>query len=104
MGKAAGIDGLFAEHFVCPHTKISAHLSLLFTAMLNHGHMPSDLIKKTAIVPILKNRQGNTRDKNNYSLGPIVIVTAMSRILEFCIMKLIETHLLTSNNQFGLKR
>ena len=35
---------------------------------------------------------------------PIAIVTAMSKILELCIMKLIETHLLTSENQFGFKR
>ena len=65
-------------------------------------HMPSDLIifyiMKTAIVPILKNRQGDTSDKNNYR--SIAIVTA---ILEWCIMKLIETHLLTSDNQFGFK-
>ena len=90
-----------AEHFVCAHTKISVHLSLLFTAMLTHGHMPSDLMK-TAIVTILKNRQSDTSDKNNYR--PIAIVTAMSKILELCIMKLIETHLVTSDNQFGFKR
>ena len=101
LGKAAGIDGLSAEHFVCAHTKISVHLSLLFTAILTHGHMPSDLMK-TAIVPILKNRQGDTSDKNNYR--PIAIVTAMSKILELCIMKLIESHLVTSDNQFGFKR
>ena len=69
--------------------------------MLTHGHMPSDLMK-TAIVPILKNRQGDTSDKNNYR--PIAIVTAMSKILELCIMKLIETHLVTRDNQFGFKR
>ena len=69
--------------------------------MLTHGHMPSDLMK-TAIVHILKNRQGDTSDKNNYR--PIAIVTAMSKILELCIMKLIETHLVTSDNQFGFKR
>ena len=44
--------------------------------MLTHGHMPSDLMK-TALVPILKNRQGDTSDKNNYR--PIAIVTAMSK-------------------------
>ena len=99
--KAADIDGLSAEHFVCAHTKISVHLSLLFTAMWTHGHMPSDLMK-TAIVPILKNRQGDTSDKNNYTT--IAIVTAISKMLELCIMKLIETHLLTIDNQFGFKR
>ena len=53
LGKAAGIDGLSAEHFVCAHTSVSVHLSLLFTSMLTHGHMPAGLMK-TAIVPILK--------------------------------------------------
>ena len=90
LGKAAGIDGLSAEHFVCAHTKISVHLSLLFTAMLTHVYMTSDLME-TAIVPILKNRQCDVSDKNKYR--PIAIVTAMSKLLELCIMKLIETHL-----------
>ena len=53
LGKAAGIDGLSAEHFVCAHTSVSVPLSLLFTSMLSHGHMPAGLMK-TAIVPILK--------------------------------------------------
>ena len=53
LGKAAGIDGLSAEHFVCAHTSVSVHLSLLFTSMLSHGHMSAGLMK-TAIVPILK--------------------------------------------------
>ena len=57
---------------------------------------------KTAIVPILKIRQCDISDKNNYR--PIAIVTAMSKILGLCIMILIETHLLTSDNQFALKR
>ena len=101
LGKAAGIDGLSAEHFVCAHTSVSVHLSLLFTSMLSHGHMPAGLMK-TAIVHILKNRQGDTSDKNNYR--PIAIVIALSKIFELCIMRMIETHLVTSDNQFGFKR
>ena len=65
LGKAAGIDGLSAEHFVCAHIVIIVHLSLLFTSMLTHGHMPAELMK-TTIVHILKNRQGDTSDKNSY--------------------------------------
>ena len=44
--------------------------------------------------------QGDTSDKKTYR--SIAIVTAMSKILELCIMKLIETHLLTSDNQFWI--
>ena len=68
--------------------------------MLTHGHMPAELMK-TAIVPILKNRQGDTSDKNNYR--PIAIVMALSKIFELCIMRKIETQLITSDNQFGFK-
>ena len=44
--------------------------------MLIHGYLPASLVK-SAIVPILKNRQGDTNDKNNYR--PIAIVTAISK-------------------------
>ena len=76
LGKAAGLDGLAAEHFVFSHSIISVHLSLLFTSILIHGYLPASLMK-SAIVPILKNRQGDTSDKNNYR--PIAIVTAISK-------------------------
>ena len=49
-----------------------------------------------------KNRQCDTNDKNNYR--PIAIVIALSKIFELCIMRMIETHLVTSGNQFGFKR
>ena len=42
LGKAAGIDSLSAEHFVCAHIVIIVHLSLLFTSMLTHGQMPAE--------------------------------------------------------------
>ena len=48
--------------------------------MLTHGHMPAELLK-TAIVPILKNRQGDTSDKNNYMV--IAFVMALSKIFDY---------------------
>ena len=57
---------------------------------------------QSAIVLILKNRQGDTSDKKYYR--PIAIVTALSKIFELCIMNLIELHLLTQENQFGFKK
>ena len=58
--------------------------------MLNHGHVPTGFMK-TSIIPILKNRNGDSSDKNNYR--PIAIVTAMSKLFElycivlYCIMR-----------------
>ena len=90
-----------AEHFVYSHKIISVHLSLLFTGLLSHGYLPAALMK-SAIVPILKNRQGDTSDKNNYR--PIAIVTAISKMFELCLMKLMESYLVTRDNQFGFKK
>ena len=101
LGKAAGLDGLAAEHFVFSHSIICVHLSLLFTSILIHGYLPASLMT-SAIVPILKNRQGDTSDKNIYR--PIAIVTAISKIFELCLMNLIESHLITKDNQFGFKK
>ena len=39
---------------------------------------------------------------NNYR--PIAIVIALSKIFELCIMRMIEAHLVTGDNQFGFKR
>ena len=57
---------------------------------------------KTSIIPILKNRNGDTNDKNNYR--PIVIVTAMSKLFELCLSRVLYEYLCTSENKFGFKR
>ena len=53
LGKSTGIDGLAAEHFVYLHSSVSVRLALLFTCMLNHGHVPTAFMK-TLVIPILK--------------------------------------------------
>ena len=96
LGKSAEIDGLAAEHFVYSHSSNSVHLALLFTCMLNHGHVPTAFMK-TSIIPILKNRNvRDSSDKNNYRL--IAIVTAISKLFELCLSKLLDTFLVTSDN------
>ena len=62
LGKSAGIDSLAAEHFVYSHNSISVHLALLFTCKLNNGHVTTAFMK-TSIIPILKNRNGDSSDK-----------------------------------------
>ena len=57
---------------------------------------------KTSIIPILKNRNSDTSDKNN--CRPIAIVTAMSNLFELCLSRILDEYLCTSENQFGFKR
>ena len=101
LGKSAGIDGLAAEHFVYSYERISVHLAMLFTSMLTHGYLP-DAFMTTSIIPISKNKNGDTSAENNYR--PIAIVTAMSKIFELCLATVMDAHLVTSDNQFGFKR
>ena len=54
-GKSSGVDGISAEHFVFAHSRIHVLLSLLFSAFITHGYLP-DMFMKTAIVPIIKNK------------------------------------------------
>ena len=56
---------------------------------------------KTAIVPIIKSKTGDTSDKNNYR--PIALVTAASKLFDICILKILETYLITHDHQFGFK-
>ena len=53
--------------------------------MLNHGHFPFAFMK-TSIIPILKNKNGDTSDINN--CRPIAIVTA--KIFELCLSKMLD--------------
>ena len=46
---------------------------------------------KTTIVPVIKNKSGNTSDKSNYR--PIALITACSKIFESCLLKMLEHYL-----------
>ena len=68
--------------FLLIYNRIHVLLSLLFSAFITHGYLPG-IFMKTAIVPIIKNKNKDTSDKNNYR--PIALVTAASKIVELCL-------------------
>ena len=100
-GKASGVDGLAAEHFLYADRHIYVYLSLLFNSFMYHGYLPAEFMK-TAIVPIIKCKTGNSSVKNNYR--PIALVTACSKIFELCLLEIIEVYLDTYDHQFGFKK
>ena len=57
---------------------------------------------KPYLVPIIKNRTGNTSNKNNYR--SIALVTTASINLELCLSEIIEDYLVTHDKQVGLKK
>ena len=60
------------------------------------------MFMKTAIVPIIKNKTGDTSDKNNYRA--IALVTAASKFIELSLSIILEHYLVTHDRQFGFKR
>ena len=63
-------------------------------------HVTRDFMK-TAIVPIIKNKSGNSSDKANYR--PIALVTACSKIFESCSLIMFEKYLHIHDQQHGFK-
>ena len=100
LGKACGVDGVSAKQFLYVLNVLHVLLSLLFTYFITHGCLPPDFMK-TALVPIIKNKTGDTSDKNNYM--PIALVTAASKIFEIRILLLLEMHLIIHDHQFVFK-
>ena len=98
-GKDSGVDGLAAEHFLIADRHIYVYLSLLFNSFMCHGCLPAELMK-TAIVLIIKCKTGNSRTLN---YRPIALVTACSKIMELCLLEIIEVYLDTHGHQVGFK-
>ena len=87
MGNARGVDGFAAEHFIYADERIHVILSILFNCFISHGYFPSEFMK-TAIVPIIKNKTGDTSDRNNYR--PIALVTACSKFWNYAFCPLLK--------------
>jgi hypothetical protein len=101
VGKSAGLDNLFGEHFKFAHHKLHVLLSLVFNAMIVHGFIPINFMD-TLIILLVKNKKGNLSDKDNYR--PLAITCIASKLLELLILNRYNNVLVTSDNQFGFKR
>ena len=69
--------------------------------MIYHGHLPDDFMK-TIIIPLIKNKSGDTSNVNNYRL--IALVTVASKILEIILLEMLTPYLNTTDNKFGFKK
>ena len=76
-GKSCSVDGLAAEHFMFAHPITYVFLSLLCNTFILHGYLPT-VFMKTAVVPIIKNKTGDTSHKIKYR--PIELVTTASKL------------------------
>ena len=100
-GKSCGNDGPAAEHFKYSDSRINVLLSLFYSSCIIHGYLPNDFMK-TVIVPLVKNKTGDTSDVNNYR--HIALVTIASKIFENILLDILQPYLYTSDNKFGFKK
>ena len=99
-GKSSGLDNLYGEHFKHSHAKVHVLLSLVFNAMIIHGHLPSSFMD-SIIVPLVKDKKGDITSVDNYR--PLAITCVTSKIFEIILLERYSALLSTTDNQFGFK-
>jgi len=101
LNKAAGIDGLSAEHIINSHPCVIVHLKLLFTMMLSHSFVP-DAFGMGIVIPIIKDKCGDVSSVDNYR--PITLSPVVSKVFESLLLIKYSKHLRTDDLQFGFKK
>jgi exonuclease III len=103
-GKAAGLDGLTAEHLQHSHPSLPTFLAKLFNLIIDTGIVP-EKFGLSYTIPLLKGNTGSmgkslaVSDFRGISISP-----AISKIFENCILQKYKKFFATSDNQFGFKK
>jgi len=95
-GKAAGVDGLMAEHIWYAHPDIM----VVYNVIYKHSVVPDDF-GKGIVIPLLKNVDGMRFTTDNYrgiTLSPVI-----SNVFEMVLLSQFKDQLTTDPLQFGFK-
>jgi len=98
--KSDGDVGLSSDYFKYSCNDLAVYISLLFTALLDHGTPPSEFATST-IIPIPKGKGLNPTDSANYrgiALSPIY-----GKLFDLVVLHKFSDLLCTSSMQFGFK-
>ena len=99
-GKTCGLDNIYGEHLKFANDRLCALLAIVFNTMVIHNHLPLNMLD-TIIVPLLKDKQGDVTDKDNYR--PLALTCIVSKVFEFIMLHRYSDLLTTTANQFGFK-
>jgi len=84
-GKAAGIDGLMAEHIMFSHPILPVILSRLFNLMLSIRYVPHGF-KFSYIVPIPKPKDYYSKPLKCDGFRCIAISQILSKVFKYCLL------------------
>ena len=99
-GKAADSDGIQAEHLKNGSYHLYCHIAGLCVGILKHGYLPSAL-RRTTIIPIIKDNAGSRNDPENYR--GIAISSVLGKLIENIILAKYHKIWTSENQQFGFK-
>ncbi|XP_045506381.1 uncharacterized protein LOC123702662 [Colias croceus] len=99
-GKSPGHDSLSIEHLQHAGVHLPRVLAMFFTMCLGHSHLPDNLMR-TIVVPIIKNKTGDTSDVNNYR--PISLATVVAKVLDSLLGQHLDKHVSLNDAQFGFR-
>ena len=100
-GKCCDDTSIHAEHIFNAPMQLFTRLEQLFIGMLLHGFVLSQFQRGT-IVPLVKDRNGDKGDLNNYR--GITIAPIISKVFEHALHIAFHSSLTSSAHQFGFKR
>ena len=99
-GKDDEIFEMYSDHFLNAPESVNKILSQILTIMLKHG-TTSQLINKSIIKPIPKDKKKSMADSSNYRA--ISKNSIISKIIDYVIIQLIDDKMTTSDYQYGYK-
>jgi exonuclease III len=103
-GKAAGLDGITAEHLQHCHPSLPTFLAKLFNFIMATGTVP-DKFGLSYTIPLLKGNGGSmSKSLTVNDFRGISISPAISKVFENCILRKYKNFFITSDNQFGFKK
>ena len=89
------------ESFKFGGHRLHLYLSILFNLFLKVGYVPS-AFSESAIIPLLKNRNGDITDTNNYRA--IALSNSVSKVFEHLLYNFLYSEDDADMHQFGFKK
>jgi len=103
-GKAAGFDGLSAEHLLFSHPIGLLHLVLtkLFQLIMSYRYVP-DGFRYSYIVPLPKLKDCRNNSMTCDDFRGIAISPFLSKVFEYCLLDRFGNVFKSADNQYGFK-
>lgn len=103
-GKAAGLDGITAEHLQHCHPSLPTLLAKVFNLVMETGIVPEQF-GLSYTIPLLKGNTGSmSKHLTANDFRGISISPAISKVFENCVLQRYKNFFITSDNQFGFKK